>query len=118
MKTRKGYWASAVFLCAIPAALIFQTIFGSEAETVLHFSFAVGSGLLCLAAFDFRMPLPIRIAGAVVTSSIAIIFTLQAVSNLIQNTYLRHIAFDVLGQRPERLLINALLLWLVAVLFY
>jgi hypothetical protein len=118
MKSKSGFLASAVFLASIPAALIVQILLGEGAETVLHFAFAVGSGLLVLAAFDFRMPLAIRLAGVVVTASLAVIFFLQGVSSLVQNPSLRYIAFDILGQRPERLIIDALLLWLAAILFY
>jgi hypothetical protein len=118
VKSNSGFLASIIFLAAIPAALIVQVLFGEGAETVLHFAFAAGSGLLALAAFDFRVPLPIRVAGVVVTASLAVIFFLQGISNLLQNPSLSYLAFDTLGQRPERLIIDALLLWLAAILFY
>jgi hypothetical protein len=118
MKSRTGFWASVIFLSAIPAALIVQTLTGRGAETVLHFSFAIASGLLALATLDIRMPLPLRVAGATAATSLACIFGLQALDNLIQNRSLSYIAFDILGQQPERLLIDTLLLWLAAAVLF
>jgi hypothetical protein len=118
MKSPRGFWASVVFLSAIPAALIVQMICGEGAETVLHFAFAAGAALLASAAFDFRTPVLLRMAGAAATGSLAVIFFLQGLGNILENAKLSYFAFDILGQRPERLLIDALVLFLAAILLY
>ena len=118
MRSKSGFLASAIFLLSIPAALIIQGLLGKGAETVLHFAFAAGSGLIAMAAFSFRMPLPIKVVGAVATASLAAIFFLQGLSGVFQNVSLGYLAFDILGQRPERLLIDSLLLLLAAIFFY
>lgn len=46
----------------------------------------------------------------------AAIFLLQGVSELIQNDSLTHFAFQVLGQRLERVLPDLLIFWFVAML--
>lgn len=54
--------------------------------------------------------------GCVSTSFLAAIFLMQAVSLLIQNDSLTHLAFQVLGQRLEKLLGDVLIFWFVAML--
>jgi hypothetical protein len=116
MRSRAGFFAAIIFLSSIPAALIIQNIFGEGAETVLHFAFAAGSALLGKASFDFHTPLPVQIAAAAVTPSLALIFFLQGLSAVSQSGSFNYLAFDLLGQLPERLLIDLLMLWFVAIL--
>jgi len=118
VRSKYGLLASAIFLLSIPVALLVQVLLGNGAEAVLHFAFAAGSGLLGVAALSFRMPVPIRVIGAIATGLLALIFFLQGLSDVLQNASLSWLALDLLGQRPERLLIDALLLLLAAILFY
>lgn len=118
MKSRSGFWASVVLVGSIPAALAVQMVFGAGAETVLHFAFAAGMALLAFAAFDFHTPRLVSFAGASVTALLALIFFLQGLNDLVPSETLHYLAFDVLGQRTERLLTNAMLLWLAAILFW
>jgi hypothetical protein len=118
MKSKIGSWASAIFLLAVPTALIVQIIVGTGVETALHFAFAVGAALLAIAAFDFRLPRPISVPGAAVAAALASIFFLQGSAGIVQNASLNYIAFDVLGQSAERLLVDAVLLWLAAILVF
>ena len=108
--------AAVVFLAAIPLALLLQALFGVDAETVLHFALALGCGLLCLAVSDFKTKWWIAAAGYVSTGVLAVIFLLQGVNDLTHNDALTWFALQVLGQRPESLLIDLMLLWLVGLL--
>ena len=118
MRSRHGFWAAVVFLASIPAALLVEISFGGWAETVLHFAFAAGSALLALAAFDFQMPRPLQVAGAIAVGALAVVFFLQGLGNLTQNEALNRVAFDILGQWTERLLTDALLLLLASILIF
>ena len=73
-------------------------IFGAGAETVLHFAFAGGSALLALATFDFHIPRPLQVGGAIAVGSLAVVFFLQGLGNFTQNEFLNGVAFDLLGQ--------------------
>lgn len=111
MKSVSGLFASICFLTLIPVALAVELLFGGGAEASVHYSLAAGSGLLAIAAFGFETPRYLAFAGASVAVSLSIIFLLQAIALINSNATLTNIAFDLLGQRPERLLIDALLIW-------
>ena len=116
MKSVAGLLASICFLTLIPAALAVELIFGGGAEISVHFSLAAGSGLLALAAFGFGAPRYLAFAGASVAGSLSIIFLMQAIGFISANATLSYIAIDLLGQRPERLLTDALLIWFDCIL--
>lgn len=118
MESKNGFRAAIVFLASVPAALLVDVGFGGGAEAVLHFAFAAGCGLVALAVFDFGMPRGLQIAGAIAVGSLAVIFFLQGLGNVTENPLVNRVAFDILGQRPERLLTDALLLTLASILFY
>jgi hypothetical protein len=116
MKSRRGFLAAIIFLSAIPAAVLCQTIFGIEAEIIIHFVCAAGFALISFAVFDFKIPKWINLTGCLATSGLAVIFLLQGVSPLIQNDSLAYLAFQILGQRVEGWLVRLLLLWFAALL--
>jgi hypothetical protein len=118
IKSRRGLIAAIIFLSAIPVALLCQIIFGIEAELVIHLTFAVGFAFMALAVFDFQIPKWMNLTGGSVTASLAIIFLLQGVSQLIQNDSLTYIAFQILGQWLEAWLVKLLLLWFSALLLF
>lgn len=118
MRSIGGFWASICFLTSVPLALAVDLLFGGGAEASVHFSIAAGSGLLALAAFGFEVPRFLTIGGACVALSLSIIFLLQAIVSITSNATLTYIAFDLLGQRPERLLTDALLIWFVCILIF
>jgi hypothetical protein len=105
-----------MLLFAIPIALLCQTVFGIEFEITFHFLIAIGSGLIALAVFDFKLPRWITWLGSVSSGAVAAIFLLQGVSRLIPNDALFYLAYQVFGQQLESGLIDGLMLWFVAVL--
>jgi hypothetical protein len=116
MRSARGVAASVLFLVALPLAALSQGLFGIEAEAVLHLVCAAGFGLLGLAFLDFAIPAWGRALGCAAAVSLAGIFSLQGVSQLTTNERLRALAFDVLGQTVETLLINAVIFTFLPVL--
>jgi hypothetical protein len=116
MRSPRGFFAALVLLFAIPIALLSQVVFGIEFEIPFHFLIAIGSGLIALAVFDFKLPRWITWLGSVSSGAIATIFLLQGVSRLIPNDALFYLAYQVLGQQLESGLIDGLMLWFVVLL--
>jgi len=118
VKSRRGFTAAIVFLSAFPAALLCQTIFGINAELIIHFACAFGFALISLSVFDFKLPRWINWAGCAATLALASIFLLQGAAQLIQNDSLTFFAFAILGQALEARLVDLLLLWFAALLLF
>jgi hypothetical protein len=116
MRSPRGFLAAIVFLLALPIAVLYQMLFGNGAAAVLHLAFALGSVLLSLAVFDFQMPRWITWTGCVSAGALAAIFLLQGVADLIENDSLTYVANEVLGQWLERILVDLVILWFVAML--
>ena len=116
MRSARGVAASVLFLVALPLAVLIQLLFGVEPEAVLHLVFAAGFLLLALAFPDFAIPAWGRVLGCAAAGSLAGIFFLQGVAQLTASASLHALAFDVLGQTVESLLINAVVLTLLLVL--
>jgi hypothetical protein len=114
MKSSRGFWAAIAFLAALPVALLCQVVFGLDAEMVVHLVCALGFMLVALSTFDFRTPRWVRWIGCVSSIALAVIYLLQGLSPLLQNDSLTFLAFPVLGQWPERVLTDLLILWFVA----
>jgi hypothetical protein len=115
MKSLRGLLAAVLLLLAFPLAVLFQVLFGTGAETVVHFVGAIGFAFLALSFFDFDLPRWIAWVGCVAATALVVIFALQGLSTLLPDESLHRVAFDVLGDRPERGAIVALLLALLAV---
>ena len=116
MRSPRGFFAALVLLFGIPIALLSQVVFGIEFEIPFHFLIAIGSGLIALAVFDFKLPRWSTWLGSVSSGALAAIFLLQGVSRLIPNDALFYLAYQVLGQQLESALVDGLLLWFVALL--
>src|SRR5690349_20736994 len=116
MRSRTGFSASVAFLLAFPMAALIDGAFHGHAETTIHSACALGFALLTRASFDLSSRRWRASMGATVAGALAIIFSLQAISNLVPNEALRQIAFPILGATPERILADALLVWLVVLL--
>jgi hypothetical protein len=91
-------------------------VVGSGAEIVVHAALALGSVLMAFAVFDFRTSRWVAWAGCVSIGALAAIFPLQGVSELIPNARLAQVAYQTLGQRVERWLVDLFLVWCIAVL--
>jgi hypothetical protein len=116
MRSPRGFFAALVLLFAIPSALLGQVVFGIEFEIPFHFLIAIGSGLIALAVFDFKLPRWSTWLGSVSSGAVAAIFLLQGVSLLIHNDTLFYLAYNVLGQQLESALVDGLMLWFIALL--
>lgn len=103
-------------MLALPVAVLTQVLLGSGSGVTIHVALAVGCALLSLSAFDFKTPRWVAWIGCVAAGAFAVIFLLQAASELIQNDSFSYFANQVLGDYPERVLTSVLILWLVAVL--
>ena len=117
MRSPRGFLGSVVLLLALPIAVLAQLLLGSgSGVTISNVALAVGCALLLLAVFDFETARWIAWPGCVAAGGFAIIFLLQAASELIQNDSFSYFALQVLGDYPERVLKSLLIFWLVAVL--
>lgn len=116
MRSLRGFLAAIACLSALPTAMLYQMISGTGFETIFHLLFAVGLVLISFSVFDFRMPRWLTWTGCLSTGTLAAIFLLQGMSELIQNDSLTHLAYQVLGQWLERGLLDLLIFWFVALL--
>jgi hypothetical protein len=116
MRSARGFFAALVLLFGIPIALLGQVVFGIDVEITLHFVFALTTGLVALAVFDFKLPSWSTWLGCASSGALAAIFLLQAVARLIPNDTLFYVAYKVLGQQLETALMDGLILWFVALL--
>jgi hypothetical protein len=116
MRSPRGFAAALVLLLGAALAVITAIAFGDGAESALHLALAASFLLLAFAVFDFRLPIWINLAGCAATAALAAIFLLQGAGDLMHSVSLRHLAYDVLGQRLEKILGYAFLLWCLAML--
>ena len=117
MRSLRSVVAALILLLGVALALLTAIAFGDGAENVIHLALAATFLLLTFAVFDFRLPASIQLAACATMGALAAIFLLQGASDLMHSASLRHLAYDVLGQRIEKMLGYAFLLWCVAVLF-
>ena len=116
MKSPRGFLAAITFLLALPVTVLYETLFGGGAETVIHLALALGAALAAFAVFDFKTAKWITWLGCLSVGAVAVIFLLQGISHLIQNESLTYLAYSVLGQWPELLLLDLFFLWCIAAL--
>jgi hypothetical protein len=116
MRSPRAFAAGLILLLGVPLALATAAVFGDGAEDVLHLALAASFFLFAFAVFDFTMPARIKWAAAAAMVALAAIFLLQGVSDLAQSPPLQQLAYGVLGQRLEKLLGYAFLLWCAAML--
>lgn len=104
-----------VLLLGVPAAIATAAL-GGSAEVAIHIALGLSFLLLASATFDFRTPRLISVAACISIGVLGTIFLLQGVSDAMQSAELRRIAYEVLGQRFEKVLGYAFLAWCVAIL--
>lgn len=117
MRSPRAVAAAVILLLGVPIALVTGIVFGGGAENVIHLALGATFLLLAFAVFDFKLPPWINLAASAATGVLAAIFLLQGASDLLHSVPLQHLAYEVLGQRLERVLGDAFLLWCVAMLF-
>jgi hypothetical protein len=116
MRSQRGVFASIAFILAFPLAFLTGIIFGSGSEMVVHLVVTAGFFLLALAVFDFKVNRWLTWTMCVTSSVLGIIFLLQGMSFVIPNEPLRYVAFDVLGQQIEAVLVDVLVACFVGIL--
>lgn len=117
MTSAAGVVAAVIMLLAVPLTIASQVLGDWAPGIVIHVALGTSCLALAIAVFDFALPRWVNRAGAASAAALGAIFLLQAVS-LAMNGALDVIAFQLLGQLPERILPIAILLWFAALLFY
>jgi len=97
------------------ALLLSQWVGG--AETILHVWLGVSLVIVSFAVFDFGTTRWISWFGCLGIGLLGAIFLLQGASDLIPGHPLHTLAYDVLGQAPERVLPDLFIVWSVTMLF-
>jgi hypothetical protein len=116
MRSPRSVAAALILLLGVPLALVAAMAFGAGAENVIHMTLAASFLLLAFAVFDFRLPTWINLAACATTGALAAIFLLQGAGDLTHSAWLQRLAYQVLGQRVEKVLGYAFLCWCVAML--
>jgi hypothetical protein len=115
MRSQRGFLAALVLLLALPITVLYQILVGAGADTVVHVLLATGSLLLAASVFDFnKMPIWITWLGCLAAAAEGTIFLLQGVSHLVQNAAFSDLVYQRLGQWPERLCMDVVIFWLIA----
>lgn len=116
MRSTRGLLASVALLLVFPVALLYQLAFDTGVEAVIHGGLAVGSGLMSFAVFDFKTPRWATWMGSVSSGILAIVFTLQGLSEVTHHEALTHLAYRVFGQGLEGVLVDLFMAWCVVLL--
>jgi hypothetical protein len=117
MRSPRAVAAALILLLGVALALITGIVSGDGAENVIHLALAASFLLLAFAVFDFRLQAWINLAASAATGALGAIFLLQGASDLAHSASLQHLAYEVLGQRLEKVLGYAFLVWCIAMLF-
>ena len=115
MRSQRGFLAAIVLVLALPITVLYQILVGAGADTVVHVLLATGSLLLAVSVFDFnKMAKWITWLGCLAAAAEGTIFLLQGMSHLIQNAAFTDFVYQRLGQWPERLFMDVVIVWLIA----
>ena len=117
MRSKLGATASAIVLLSIVGGIVAGMTIGEAAtRAIIHFGVGTGFVLLAVAMFDFGLARWVTWLGAAAAAAFGGIFLLQGVADQVGSGPLYDLAFPVLGQTPERLLPELVLLWFIALL--
>jgi hypothetical protein len=100
-------------LLAFPAAVLGQVL-GLDPSMTLHLFLGIGMLLLAYAAFQFDLPRWLAWAGCISATGLGAIFLLQSLTELTKNESLRSVAYGALGQWPEGVLGDLVVVWFLA----
>ncbi len=103
MQSLSGFLGSVVLVAGVVAAATVAIGFKGNPEPLLHLVLAATFFLVAAAAMDFLAPRWLALSGAAAMAAFAGIFLLQGVADLTQSAALDRLAFQQLGQIPERL---------------
>jgi hypothetical protein len=100
----------------MPLTLLLSRFLG-DVETILHVWLGASFVIVSFSVSDFGTARWISWLGCLGMGLLGVIFLLQGVSGLIHNEPLHELAYDVMGQAPERVLPDLFIIWCVAMLF-
>ena len=116
----RSVWAVAAavtMLSSIPLAVASSALGENAPEIVVHIVLGTGMLLFVRAVFDFTLPRWINVIGALSAGAFAVVFLLQAVSRLFpENAALDDLAFGLLGNWPELVLVLGIDVWFLGLL--
>ena len=107
-----GVASALAVLLAFPAAVLGQVL-GFDPGMTLHLFLGIGMLFLAYAAFQFDLPRWLAGAGCISATGLGVIFLLQSLTELTKNESLRSVAYGVLGQWPEGILGDLVVMWFV-----
>jgi hypothetical protein len=117
MRSMWAVAAAVTVLLSLPLAVASQALGENTAQVVVHVVLGIGMLLFVRAIFDFGLPRWINAIGALSAALFAVVFLLQAASSLVpQNAALYDLAFGLLGNWPELVLVLGIDSWFVALL--
>jgi hypothetical protein len=111
-----GVVSAVAVLLSIPLALLGQVL-GIDPGITVHLFLWIGMLFLAYAVFQFDLPRWLAWAGFISTTGLGVIFLLQGLTELTKNESLRSFAYGALGQWPEGLLGDLVVVWFFAPLF-
>lgn len=116
MRSPSAVAGALVLLLGVPVAFFAASFFEDAAEIIIHFALGGAFALFAHSALEFGTP---RWAAALFFTAIGVlaaVFLAQGVADLLHSAQLRRLGYDVLGQRLEKILGYAFLLWCVVLL--
>jgi hypothetical protein len=117
VRSRAGVAGALVLLLSIPMTVLLTNLFWADgAETLIHLGLATGFALIAIAVPDFRTGRWSTRVGVAAMAGLSAIFVAQGVSESVESSTLHRIAFDVLGQGLETLLMDVFVAWCVLML--
>lgn len=117
MRSTWAVAAALTMLLSLPLAVASQVLGENAPDIVVHLVLGTGMLLFVKAVFDFGLPRWINVIGALSAAAFAVVFLLQAVSRLFpENAALDDVAFGLLGNWPEHLLVLGIDVWFLGLL--
>lgn len=116
MRSRRLFAASSILIVGVIAAAFAGIVLGDGAELIIHIALGTSFLVIALSTFEFKLPKWLSLLASVAIGLLAIVFLLQAAALALHAPWLTHLAFDVLGQRLEKVLGFAFLAWCVCLL--
>jgi hypothetical protein len=113
MRSSAGALGAFAVLISVPLEVL-GAVLGLREGILVHVFLGLGTLLVAYSAIQFDLPRWLTWAGFVVASALGAIFLLQALTELTLSESLRGFAYGVLGQWPEGLLGDLLIVWFFA----
>jgi hypothetical protein len=116
MRSPSAVAGALIIMLGVPLAIVGAAAFENAAEVIIHFALGASFALFARATFDIGRPRWVSTLSFAAIGILAIVFLLQGVADLTRSAQVRYLAYDILGQRLEKILGYAFLLWCTALL--